>query len=112
MFLSLFLIGGLLLLALLPNQRLAPQLIYPVSDCITFRIICDVPRTAVFCSVSIEYSPGMASKFFLHPPIIIPMAPLITSKIQHFIFYILYICIQKNLKFIYLLHGAESFLRS
>jgi hypothetical protein len=46
-------------------------------------------------SVSIQYSPGMASKFFLQPLIIIPVAPLITSKILHFIFYIRYISIQK-----------------
>jgi len=39
--------------------------------------MCDVPSTAVFCSESIEYFPGTASKFFLKLLVTIPVAPII-----------------------------------
>ena len=42
-----------------------------VSDCSTFRVMCDVPSTAVFCSELIEYFRGMATKFFFKCMIII-----------------------------------------
>ena len=41
------------------------------SDHSTFRIMCDVPSVAVFCSESIECFPGTASKFFLKLPVTI-----------------------------------------
>ena len=47
------------------NQRWSPPLTLQASHCSTFRIMCDVPRIAVFCSESIECFPGTASKFFL-----------------------------------------------
>ena len=37
------------------------------SDSSTFRIVCDVPRIALFCTESTECFPGMASKFSLKP---------------------------------------------
>ena len=39
--------------------------------------MCDVPSIAVFCSESIEYFPGTASKFFLKLFVTIPVAPII-----------------------------------
>jgi hypothetical protein len=46
------------------NQRRSAPFIRQLSDCSTFRITCEVPTMAVFCSKSIECFPGTASKFF------------------------------------------------
>jgi hypothetical protein len=43
--------------------------------------MCDVPSTAVCCSESIEWFPGMVSTFFLKLFVIIPVAPIITGMI-------------------------------
>jgi len=44
-----FIVTRLFSLALLlPNQQRSPPLNLPVSDCSTFRIVCDVPSVAVF----------------------------------------------------------------
>ena len=53
------------------NQRWSPPLRLQASHCSTFRIMCDVSSTAVFCSESIECFRGMASKFFFKCMIII-----------------------------------------
>jgi hypothetical protein len=47
------------------NQWRSPLLSLEVSDCSTFRIMCDVPSIVVFCSESVDCFPGMASKFFV-----------------------------------------------
>ena len=65
------LVTGLFSPVLLLNQRWSPPLRLQASHCSTFRIMCDVPSTAVFCSESIECFPGTASKFFLKLIIII-----------------------------------------
>jgi hypothetical protein len=39
---------------LLLNQRRSPPLRFQFSHCSTFRIMCDVPSIAVFCTESIE----------------------------------------------------------
>ena len=71
-----------------------------VSDCSAFRIICDVPSTAVFCSSeSIECVPGMAFKIYFEPFVTIPVAPVITFIMIHFTFHILRISIHKLLYF-------------
>jgi hypothetical protein len=70
---------GLFALVLLLNQRRSPLLRLQVSDCSTFRIMCDVSSTAVFCSESIECFPGMTSKFFLQTFVTIAVAPIITG---------------------------------
>src|SRR5215469_2611629 len=69
------------------------------SHCSTFRIMCDVPSTAVFCSESIECFPGIASKCFLKLLVTIPVAPVITGIIVHFRFHIRCISIHKLLYF-------------
>jgi len=51
-------------LVLLLNQQWSPPLRLQASHCSTFRIVCDVPSTAVFYSESIECFPGTFSKFF------------------------------------------------
>jgi len=56
--------------------------------------MCDVPSIAVFCSESIECSPGTVSKFFLKLLVTIPVAPIITGTIVHFRFHIR--CISSN----------------
>ena len=58
-------VTGLFFPVLLLNQLWSPPLTLQASHCSTFRIMCDVPSTAVFCSESIECFPGTASKFFL-----------------------------------------------
>ena len=48
------LVTGLFFLVLLLNQRWSPLLKLQASHCSTFRIMCDIPSIAVFCSESIE----------------------------------------------------------
>jgi len=50
--------------------------------------MCDVPSIAVFFSESIECFPGTVSKFFLKLLVTIPVAPIITGTIVHFMFHI------------------------
>jgi len=59
--------------------------------------MCDVPSIAVFCSESIECFPGIASKIFLKLLVTIPVAPIITGIIVHFMFHIRCISIPKLL---------------
>ena len=82
---------------LLLNQRWSPPLRFQASHCSTFRIMCDVSSTAVFCSESIECFPGTVPKFFLELLVTIPMAPIITGAIVHFRFLIRCISIHKRL---------------
>ena len=82
------LVTGLFFLVILLNQRRSPPLRLQASHCSTFRIMCDVPSIAVFCSGSIECFPGTASKFFLKLLVTIPVAPIITGIIVHFRFHI------------------------
>ena len=67
-----------------------------VSDCSTFRIMCDVPSTAVFCSESIECFHGMAFRTFLEPFVAIPVVQVITGIITHILFHILRISLQNS----------------
>jgi len=93
------LVTGLFFLVLLVNQRWSPPHTLQASHCSTFRIMCDVPSTTVFCSESIECFPGIASKFFLKLPFTIPVAPIITGTIVHLRFHIRCISIHKLLYF-------------
>ena len=81
------------------NQRWSPPLTLQASHCSTFRIMCDVPSIAVFCSESIECFPGTTSKFFFKLLVTIPVAPVITGAIAHFRFHIRCISIHKLLYF-------------
>ena len=74
-------------LVLLLNQRWSPPLRLQASHCSTFRIMCDVPTIAVFCSESVECFPGIVSKFFFKLLVTIPVAPIITGTIVHFRFH-------------------------
>jgi len=93
------------------NQRRSPPLRLQVSDCITHRIMCDVPCLAAFCSESIECFPGVASKFFFKPFVNIPVASVIFGLIIHSIFHIRCVCIHKLLyfSFFFLLPFAWNF---
>ena len=93
----------LFFLVLLLNQRRSPPLRLQASHCSTFRIMCDVPSIAVFCSESIECFPGTASKFFLKLLVPIPVAPVFTGIIVHFRFHIRFISIHKLLLLLLLL---------
>ena len=95
------LVTGLFFLVLLLNQRWSPPLRLQDSHCDAFRIMCDVPSIAVFCSESIECFPDIrvASKFFLKLPVTIPVTPIITGIILHFRFHIHCISIHKLLYF-------------
>ena len=70
-----------------------------VSDCSTFRIMCDVPSTAVLCRESIEFFTGMATKFFRKPFVVILVDSVIAGIIIHFMFHIRCISIHKHLYF-------------
>ena len=87
----------------LPGTSLEPAVIataqIQASHCSTFRIMCDVPSIAVFCSESIECFPGTASKFFPKLLVTIPVAPTITGTIVHFRFHIRFISVHKLLYF-------------
>jgi hypothetical protein len=67
-----------------PNPGLRIQF----SDCSPFRIMCDVPNTAVFFSESTECFLGMASKFFFIIIIIIIIIILGISFMQGIYTYI------------------------
>ena len=69
-------VTGLFFPVLLLNQQWSPPLTPQASHCSTFRIMCDVPSTAVFCSESIECFPGTVPKFFFKPFVTIPLAPI------------------------------------
>ena len=83
-----FLVTGLFFLVILLNQQWYTPLRLQASHCSTFRIMCDVPSIAFFCSESIECFPGTASKFFLKLLVTITVAPIITGIIVHFRFHI------------------------
>ena len=89
-------VTGLFFLVLLLNQRWSPPLRLQASHCSTFRIMCDVPSIAVFCSECIECFPGTASKFFLKLLVTIPVAPIITGINVHFKFHFRYISIHNS----------------
>ena len=74
-------------------------LTFQASHCSTFRITCDVPSIAVFCSESIECFPGTATIFIRKLLVTIPVAPIITGTIVHFRFHIRCISIHKLLYF-------------
>jgi hypothetical protein len=95
------LVTGLFLPVLLLNQRLSQPLKLQVSDCMTFRIMCDVSSIAVFCSESIECFPVMASKYFFKTFVTIPVAPVATCVIINFVFHV-HLPLYMN-SFIYLL---------
>ena len=61
--------------------------------------MCDVHLLAAFCSESVEYFRGMASKFFFEPFVNIPVASVILGLIIHSIFHIRCISIHKLLYF-------------
>ena len=86
-------------LVLLLNQRWSLPLRLQASNCSTFRIMCDVPSIAVFCSESIEWFPGIISKFFFKVLVTIPVVPIITGTIVHLRFHIRCISIHKLLYF-------------
>ena len=84
---------------LLSDQQWSPPLTLQASHCSTFRIVCDVPSVAVFCSESIECFPGTVSISFLKLLVTIPVAPVITGTTVHFRFHIRCISIHKLLYF-------------
>ena len=87
----------------LPGTSLEPAVI-PTAQassftCSTFRIMCDVPSIAVFCSESIEWFPSTVSKFFLKLLVTVPVVPIITGIIVQFRFHTRCISIHKLLYF-------------
>ena len=59
------LVTGVFFLVILLNQQWSPPLGLQASHCSTFRIMCNAPSIAVFCSETIECFPGTASKLFI-----------------------------------------------
>ena len=60
-------------------------------------VLCDVPNTVVFCTESIGSFPVTASQFFFNHFDTIPMYPITTGIIMHFMFHIRFISIHKLL---------------
>ena len=85
----------------IPGTSLKPAVIFTAqlqaSHCSTFRIMCDVPSIAVFCSESIECFPGIASKFFLKLLVTVPVAPIITGIIVYLL--LLLLLFRSNFRF-------------
>ena len=75
----------------LPGTSLEPTEIptvrLQVSHCSTFRITCDVPSTAAFCTESIECFPGMTFKTLFRHFVAFPVSPVITGVIINFLFH-------------------------
>ena len=86
-------------LALLLNQWWSPPLRLQASHCSTFRILCDIPSIAVFCSEFIESFPGTVSTFSFKLLVTIPVDPIITGTIVHFRFHIRCTSLNKLLYF-------------
>ena len=72
-------VTGFFFLVLLLNQQKSPLLRLHVSDCSTFRIKCNVPSIAVFCSEYIEFFPVMPSKIFHKAFVTIPVIHLLLA---------------------------------
>jgi len=70
---------GLSFPVLFLNQQWSPPLRLQASHCSTFRIVCDVPSIAVFCSESVEWFPAVPSKFFLKTLSTFQLAAVITG---------------------------------
>jgi hypothetical protein len=70
------------------NLRRCPQLRFQLSDCSTFRIMCNVPSIAVVGSESTDCFPGMVFGFFFKPIVTILVAPIISGTIIRFMFHI------------------------
>ena len=49
----------------------------------TFRSVCAVPNMAVFCSSLTSCFPGMLLTYFLNEFEIVPVAPIILSKVTY-----------------------------
>jgi hypothetical protein len=86
------LVTGPFFLVLLLNQRWSPPFRLQVSDCSTFRIMCDDAGIAVFLSASIECFPGTAYKYFFFKPFVtIPVAQVTAGIILRFRFHVHFI---------------------
>jgi len=106
------LVTGLFFLVFLLNRRWSPPLRLQASHCSTFRIMCDVPSIAVFCSEYIECFPGTVSKFFLKFLVTITVAPVITGAIVHFRFHIPCISIHKRYYYYYYYYYYYTILQN
>ena len=73
------------LLLFLKPERWSPPLRLQASHCSTFRIMCDVPGTTVFCNESIECFLGTASKFYFRFIIIIILVITFMHGIYNYI---------------------------
>jgi len=104
----------LFFLVLLLNQRWSPPLRPQASHCSTFRTMCDVPSTSVFCSESIECFPFTVSKFFLKLLVTFPVDLIITGIIVHFRFPNAYSlkCSKRLYVWIYILRAWRWLFRS
>ena len=86
-------VTGRVFLALLLSQPHTFQ----VSACRTFRVMCDVPTTAVFCIESSECFPGMVYKFLFKSFVTTPVAQITIGISIQFMFHIRCISIRKLL---------------
>jgi hypothetical protein len=72
---------------------------FHVSNYSTFRVKRAVSSTAVFCSESVECFTGMACTLFFKHLVTVPVSPVITGIIIHFMFHIRCVSIRILLRF-------------
>jgi hypothetical protein len=96
--LLLFLVTSLFLLVRLFNQWLSPPLRLKYFP---YYVWCS--KYSCLCSEPIACFPGVASKYFLKPPLLFRLLEIITGIMLHFRFHILCISIHKLLYFSLLL---------
>ena len=88
----------------LPGASPREPAVIPTTQASSFRLqyfpyVCDVPSVAVFCGEYTESFPGVASRFVFKLFVTIPVAPVTTGIIIHFVFHSRCISITKCLYF-------------
>ena len=90
-----YIVAAILSLLFMVPLCLVPALVLLFVYVSTFRNMCSVPDTAVFCSSLTSWFPGMSLTYFLNDLEMVPVAPIITgiTLFLHFIIIIIIIII-------------------
>jgi len=83
-------VAAILLLLFMVLISLVPLLNLLYFYISTFRSMCAVPNTAVFCSSLTSWFPGILLTYFLNEFQIVPVAPIITGITFVFTYYYYY----------------------
>ena len=80
-------VSAILSLLFMVSISLVPALAQLYFYASTFRSMCAVPNTAVFCSSFTSWFPGMLLMYFLNDFEMVPVAPIITGITLVFTFH-------------------------